>query len=108
MYQADSRERLKCHKECQHPHQGDVQKIARRESFRRVGFEVPGHQRLDPLIIQLLWLLILAIPIASIAWSITHEEIFREPREYCKDQSQISSKIWRRKFFYLFTCEYCF
>ena len=67
-----------------------------------------GFGDLDPLTTQLLWLLILAIPIASIAWTITHEEVFREPREYCKNQSQISSGIWRQKFFYLFTCEFCF
>jgi hypothetical protein len=51
---------------------------------------------------------VLAIPIASIAWTVTHEEIFREPRDYCNDQSESAPVIWRRKFFYLFTCEYCF
>jgi hypothetical protein len=60
------------------------------------------------LISQILWLLILAIPIASIAWTVTHEEIFREPRDFCKDQSESAPAFWRRKFFYLFTCEYCF
>jgi hypothetical protein len=62
---------------------------------------------LDPLPTQLLWLLTLAIPVACIAWTVTHEEVLREPREYCKDQSQVARGIWRRKFFYLFTCEYC-
>jgi hypothetical protein len=57
---------------------------------------------------QILWLLILAIPVASIAWTVTHEEIFREPRDYCKDQSTSARAFLRRKFFYLFTCEYCF
>jgi hypothetical protein len=57
---------------------------------------------------QLLWLVILAIPLASIAWTVTHEDIFREPRDYCKDQSVTARALWRRKFFYLFTCEYCF
>ena len=57
---------------------------------------------------QILWLLILAIPIASIAPTVTHEEVFREPREYCKRKSESESTIWRRKFYYLFTCEYCF
>jgi hypothetical protein len=57
---------------------------------------------------QLLWLLILAIPVASVAWTVTHEEVFREPRDYCKEQSEDAPAIWRRKFFYLFTCEYCF
>lgn len=57
---------------------------------------------------QLLWFLVLAIPVACIAWTVTHEEIFREPREYCVKRSQESEKLYQRKFFYLFTCEYCF
>jgi hypothetical protein len=57
---------------------------------------------------QLAFLFILAIPIACIAWTVTHEEVFREPREWCKNQSEICNKIVKRKFFYLFTCEYCF
>jgi len=57
---------------------------------------------------QLLWLVILAIPLASLAWTVTHEDIFREPREYCKNRSENANKVWQRKFFYLFTCEYCF
>ena len=31
---------------------------------------------------HILQLFILAIPIACIAWTVTHEEIFKEPREY--------------------------
>ncbi len=54
------------------------------------------------------WLVLLAIPIACVAWTVTHEEIFREPRDYCKDRSERSSRAYCRKFFYLFTCEYCF
>jgi hypothetical protein len=57
---------------------------------------------------QLVSLLVLAIPVACIAWAVTHEEIFREPRDYCKRKSQSAGNIGRRKFFYLFTCEYCF
>lgn len=57
---------------------------------------------------QLIWLFILAIPVACIAWTVTHEEIFREPREFCVEKSQESKSIFKRKFFYLFTCEYCF
>ena len=57
---------------------------------------------------QLLWILILAIPLASIVWTVTHEDIFREPRDYCKAKSENARELWRRKFFYLFTCEYCF
>ncbi len=61
-----------------------------------------------PLTTQLLWLVMLAIPVASIAWTVTHEEILREPRDYCKEKSETAPVLWRRKFFYLFTCEYCF
>ena len=53
-------------------------------------------------------LLLLAIPIACIAWTVTHEEVFREPREYCQRKSQSCKTLLARKFFYLFTCEYCF
>jgi hypothetical protein len=56
---------------------------------------------------QLTWLFILAIPVACIAWTITHEEIFKEPREYCARYSKTSRNIFKRKFFYIFTCEYC-
>ena len=57
---------------------------------------------------QILWLLLLAIPIACIAWTVTHEEVFREPREYCIKRSKEGRTLLERKFFYLFTCEYCF
>jgi hypothetical protein len=57
---------------------------------------------------QIAWLFILAIPIACIAWTVTHEEVFREPREYCVKRCHESKTIVARKFFYLFTCEYCF
>jgi hypothetical protein len=39
---------------------------------------------------------------------VTHEEVFREPRDYCKRMSESEPTVWRRKFYYLFTCEYCF
>jgi hypothetical protein len=57
---------------------------------------------------QIVGLFVLAIPIASVAWTVTHEEIFREPREYCSHRSQNCRRLIERKFFYLFTCEYCF
>ena len=61
-----------------------------------------------PLSEQFASLLLLAIPIASIAWTVTHEEVFREPREFCQERSERCRKLLQRKFFYLFTCEYCF
>lgn len=57
---------------------------------------------------QILWLFLLAIPIACISWTVTHEEVFREPREYCSKRSLTSKYLLQKKFFYLFTCEYCF
>lgn len=57
---------------------------------------------------QIFYLFVLAIPISCIAWTVTHEEVFREPREYCVKKSKICKTILKRKFFYLFTCEYCF
>lgn len=57
---------------------------------------------------QITWLFILGIPIACIAWTVTHEEVFREPREYCLRRSVEGNSVFVRKFFYLFTCEYCF
>lgn len=61
-----------------------------------------------PISEQVSWLFILAVPIASVAWTVTHEEIFREPREYCVKRSKSDKSFLSRKFFYLFTCEYCF
>lgn len=58
--------------------------------------------------LQVAWLLILGIPIACVAWTVTHEEVFREPRQYCQRECDRARSILVRKFFYLFTCEYCF
>jgi hypothetical protein len=57
---------------------------------------------------QFAYLMLLALPIACVSWTVTHEEVFREPREWCKDKSQRCKPLAVRKFFYLFTCEYCF
>ncbi len=57
---------------------------------------------------QIIWLFLLAIPIACAAWTVTHEEIFRDFHDICLKQSVDGKSIFERKFFYLFTCEYCF
>lgn len=57
---------------------------------------------------QAFWLFVLAIAIACISWTITQEEVLREAREYCERQVECAESWWRRKFFYLFTCHYCF
>jgi hypothetical protein len=56
---------------------------------------------------QVLLLFLLALPVACASWTITHEEIFREVREYCVNRSQICKRMYQRKFFYVLTCEYC-
>ena len=53
-------------------------------------------------------LFILALPIACIAWTVTHEEVLKEPRDFCERKSKSGKTLFERKFFYLFTCEYCF
>lgn len=53
-------------------------------------------------------LLILALPIACLSWTVTHEEIFRELHDWCVHRSKTCPQLVLRKFFYLFTCEYCF
>ena len=57
---------------------------------------------------QLVWLFVLALPVATISWTVTHEEIFREAREFCAVRSRTCRGLVQRKFFYIFTCEYCF
>jgi len=72
--------------------------------FARVSHMVaPGS-----LVVQIIWLFVLALPVSSIAWTITHEEIFREPREWAADRSRTAASVLVRKFFYICTCEYCF
>lgn len=58
--------------------------------------------------LQMLWLFVLAAPIACVAWTVTHEEVFKEVYDYCVSKSEKSRTLLVRKFFYLFTCEYCF
>lgn len=57
---------------------------------------------------QLIWLFVLAAPVACIAWTVTHEELFAELRDWCDRKGQRCKALYQRKFFYLFTCEYCF
>ena len=57
---------------------------------------------------QLVWLFVLAIPVACVAWTVTHEEVFEDVRDLCERRSQRGRRWAERKFFYLFTCEYCF
>jgi hypothetical protein len=63
---------------------------------------------LSPEAVQLFWLLVLPIPVACVARTVVFEELFREPREWCRHRSETCRRLFARKFFYLFTCEYCF
>ncbi|MEP6848278.1 MAG: hypothetical protein ABI999_05430 [Acidobacteriota bacterium] len=57
---------------------------------------------------QIFWLVIIAVVVASIAWTFTQEEIFKEWRDFCADRCEPERNILVRKFFYVWTCEYCF
>ncbi len=57
---------------------------------------------------QIFWTPVLSIVAASIAWTVTQEEIFAEIREQFEKKSKSSKTLIERKFFYVFTCEYCF
>jgi hypothetical protein len=56
---------------------------------------------------QIITLAILGIPVATVTWTVTHEEVLRELREWCSQKSTSCGRLYQRKFFYLLTCEYC-
>lgn len=58
--------------------------------------------------VQIVWLFVLALPVACVAWTVTHEDVFSGAREWCLRRSRSASGAFERKLFYLFTCEYCF
>jgi hypothetical protein len=57
---------------------------------------------------QIFGLLVIAGAVASIAWTVTQEEIFAEWKEFCEGRVEAATNVFERKFFYVFTCEYCF
>jgi hypothetical protein len=57
---------------------------------------------------QIYSLIVLSLVVASIAWTVTQEEVLAEWRDYFKKRSESASNILVRKFFYVWTCEYCF
>ena len=61
-----------------------------------------------PLSTQIVLLFVLAAPVSCVAWTVTHEQIFAEVHDWCVRRSQQCRGLAARKFFYLFTCEYCF
>lgn len=66
------------------------------------------HLNTTLLTVQVAWLFLLAIPVACVAWTVTHEEVFSEWKNFCVGKCHTSKTLLQRKFFYLFTCEYCF
>jgi hypothetical protein len=61
-----------------------------------------------PIVEQIFPLIILSLAVASVAWTVTQEEIFREQQEFCRGRCKAGRTLFERKFFYVFTCEYCF
>jgi len=58
---------------------------------------------------QLLWLFVLSGVVACASWTVTHERVAEEVRDWCVQRSEDRRRSWYvRKWFYLFTCEYCF
>jgi hypothetical protein len=56
-----------------------------------------------------MWLFVLSAVVACVSWTVTHEKVTEELREWCTRQCENSRRPWYvRKCFYLFTCEYCF
>src|SRR5580765_569952 len=57
---------------------------------------------------QILLLFVLALPVACVSWTVTHEDLFQEPRYYCVRKSRECSSFMGRRIYDLFTCEYWF
>ncbi len=57
---------------------------------------------------QLVYVALLALPVACVSWTITNEEIFRDLREWLGKVSHHSSSMFVKKLCYLPTCHYCF
>ena len=57
---------------------------------------------------EIFWIIILSLVVASVAWTVTQEKIFEEPRNFAKRKSETSRNLLIRKFCYVWTCEYCF
>jgi hypothetical protein len=57
--------------------------------------------------LQLISLFVLAVPIAAVAWTITHEEVFHGLRTRIRKARQETGSRFVRKFLYLFLCDFC-
>jgi hypothetical protein len=43
--------------------------------------------------VQVVWLFVLSIPIACIAWTVTQEEMFRELRDFCRKRCENEPRL---------------
>jgi hypothetical protein len=58
---------------------------------------------------QIAYALLLGLPVACVAWTVTREEVFKEFRESLGlYQKRHRNSLWRQKLAYLPTCPYCF
>jgi len=58
--------------------------------------------------LQVLFLFIIAMPIASVAWTVTHEEVFREFMTYAWRRAGHAGGCTNESSSTFLTCEYCF
>jgi hypothetical protein len=56
----------------------------------------------------ILSLIVISLAVASVSWTVTQEQIFHELQEFSRARSKSAPSLIERKFFYVFTCEYCF
>jgi hypothetical protein len=57
---------------------------------------------------QLVWLFVIALPVAGVSWTLTAQGIFAEPREYLSQQaSDPETNLQVRKLCHMLTCRYC-
>jgi hypothetical protein len=56
---------------------------------------------------RIIRLLVLAVPVAWASWTFTHEEVFRNVREFCLERGKANRNAVVRKLTYLCSCEYC-
>lgn len=60
-----------------------------------------------PIGLQLIWLVVLAIPVAAVAWTFTHEEVFHEVRAAIRRARDRTQNPVLKKFLFLFLCDFC-
>ncbi len=61
-----------------------------------------------PLLTQVVWLFVLAMPVACVSWTLTKEELIREVHTYLvAERSNPDNSLVTRKLCYLVTCHYC-